>query len=98
MLSQNTTRAVEDQRLVTAHEEAARIAFCELETFAAARVRKQGNQRDRITGNLVAAQFVHTSSRELDPLLHTHFLVPQKPCRQSASPSNLDGDALNEPS
>ena len=64
---------LEDERLVAAHEEAARIAFRELETFAAARVRKQGNQQDRATGNLVAAEFVHTSSRALDPQLHTHF-------------------------
>jgi conjugative relaxase-like TrwC/TraI family protein len=64
-----------DERLVAAHEEATRIAFRELETFAATRVRKQGNQRDRTTGNLVAANFVHTSSRELDPLLHTHCTV-----------------------
>jgi conjugative relaxase-like TrwC/TraI family protein len=64
-----------DERLVTAHEEATRIAFRELETFAATRVRKQGSQRDRTTGNLVAAAFVHNSSRELDPQLHTHFTV-----------------------
>jgi len=64
-----------DERLVAAHAEAMCIAFRELETFAATRVRKQGNQRDRTTGNLVAAQFVHTSSRELDPLLHTHCTV-----------------------
>jgi hypothetical protein len=30
------------------------------------RVRKQGNQRDRTTGNLIAAAFTHTSSRALD--------------------------------
>jgi len=64
-----------DERLVTAHEEAARIAFRELEAFAATRVRKQGNQKDRITGNLAAAAFTHTSSRALDPQLHTHFTV-----------------------
>jgi len=64
-----------DERLVTAHEEATRIAFRELESFAATRVRKQGNQKDRITGNLVAAAFTHTSSRALDPQLHTHFTV-----------------------
>jgi conjugative relaxase-like TrwC/TraI family protein len=64
-----------DERLVTAHEEAARIAFRELEAFAATRVRKQGNQRDRTTGNLAAAAFTHTSSRALDPQLHTHFTV-----------------------
>ena len=66
---------LDDQRLVEAHEESARIAFRELETFAATRVRKQGSQRDRTTGNLVAAAYVHNSSRELDPQLHTHFTV-----------------------
>jgi conjugative relaxase-like TrwC/TraI family protein len=66
---------MDDDRLVSAHEEATRIAFRELETFAATRVRKQGNQRDRTTGNLVAAAFTHTSSRALDPLLHTHLTV-----------------------
>jgi conjugative relaxase-like TrwC/TraI family protein len=66
---------LDDQRLAEAHEQAARIAFRELETFAATRVRKQGGQRDRTTGNLVAAAFVHTSSRALDPQLHTHFTV-----------------------
>src|SRR5664279_513498 len=66
---------LDDQRLVEAHEESARLAFRELETLAATRVRKQGAQRDRSTGNLVAAAFVHDSSRELDPQLHTHFTV-----------------------
>jgi conjugative relaxase-like TrwC/TraI family protein len=64
-----------DERLVTAHEEATRIAFRELETFAATRVRKQGGMKDRTTGNLTAAAFTHTSSRALDPQLHTHFTV-----------------------
>jgi len=66
---------LDDQRLVEAHEAAARVAFRELESFAGARVRKQGARKDRPTGNLVAAAFVHDSSRELDPQLHTHFTV-----------------------
>jgi len=66
---------LDDQRLIEAHEAAARLAFRELETFAAARVRKQGARKDRPTGNLMAASFVHDSSRELDPQLHTHFTV-----------------------
>lgn len=66
---------MEDERLVAAHEESARVAFRELETFAATRVRKQGGQKDRTTGNLIAAAFLHDSSRALDPLLHTHFTV-----------------------
>jgi conjugative relaxase-like TrwC/TraI family protein len=64
-----------DQRLVEAHEESARVAFRELETFAGARVRKSRHQGDRTTANLIAALFVHDSSRALDPLLHTHFTV-----------------------
>jgi conjugative relaxase-like TrwC/TraI family protein len=66
---------LDDQRLIEAHEAAAKFAFRELETFAAARVRKQGARKDRSTGNLVAASFVHDSSRALDPQLHTHFTV-----------------------
>ena len=66
---------LDDQRLIEAHEAAAKLAFRELEAFAATRVRKQGNQKDRITGNLAAAAFTHTSSRALDPQLHTHFTV-----------------------
>jgi conjugative relaxase-like TrwC/TraI family protein len=67
---------LDDPRLIEAHEAAAKLAFRELETFAATRIRKQGvENRDRVTGNLVAAAFVHDSSRALDPQLHTHFTV-----------------------
>jgi conjugative relaxase-like TrwC/TraI family protein len=66
---------LDDRRLVEAHEEAARAALREFETFAATRVRKHGSQRDRATGNLAAAAFLHNSSRALDPQLHTHFTV-----------------------
>jgi conjugative relaxase-like TrwC/TraI family protein len=64
-----------DQRLVQAHSEAAALALKELETFAGTRVRKDGAMTDRTTGNLVSAAFLHTSSRALDPQLHTHFTV-----------------------
>ena len=67
---------LDDQRLIEAHEQAATLAFRELETFAATRIRKPGvENRDRVTGNLVAASFAHDSSRALDPQLHTHFTV-----------------------
>ena len=64
-----------DQRLITAHEQAGQVALRELETFASTRVRQSGQDSDRRTGNLVAAQFTHTTSRKLDPQLHTHFTV-----------------------
>jgi hypothetical protein len=47
----------------------------QLQTFAATRVRKDGQCTDRTTGNLVAAMFRHDTSRALDPHLHTHCIV-----------------------
>jgi conjugative relaxase-like TrwC/TraI family protein len=64
-----------DTRIVEAHREASRIALTELEAFAATRVRRRGAMEDRATGNLVGAAFEHTSSRALDPQLHTHFTL-----------------------
>jgi len=47
-----------------------------LEQFAATRIRKGGvEDKYRITGCLVGSAFMHTSSRALDPQLHTHFVV-----------------------
>lgn len=64
-----------DERIVGAHQVAARIAIKELEQFAATRVRRAGQNADRVTGNLVGAEFLHNSSRTLDPQLHTHFVL-----------------------
>jgi conjugative relaxase-like TrwC/TraI family protein len=65
-----------DRRIIEAHKEASQLAIRELESFAAARVRKGGIQeQDRTTGNLVGAAFLHTTSRALDPQLHTHFVL-----------------------
>ncbi len=64
-----------DARIVDAHQLAARFALKELERFAAARIRVGGSQQDRETANVVAGEFLHNSSRALDPQLHTHFTV-----------------------
>ncbi|HEX4121787.1 MAG TPA: MobF family relaxase [Verrucomicrobiae bacterium] len=67
---------MDDQRIVEAHKEASTIAIQELEQFSAARIRKDGiEDRDRTTSNVVGAAFVHTTSRALDPQLHTHFVL-----------------------
>ncbi len=62
-----------DERVVRAHQEAARFAAKELERFAATRIRVGGADENRRTGNVVGAEFLHNSSRSLDPQLHTHF-------------------------
>jgi conjugative relaxase-like TrwC/TraI family protein len=65
-----------DRRIVEAHKGASGVAIRELERFAASRIRKDGiEDRDRTTGNVVGAAFVHTTSRALDPQLHTHFVL-----------------------
>lgn len=66
---------MDDRRIVEAHRDAAGIALKELEAFAGTRVRKDGAMTDRATGNLIGAAFQHTSSRALDPQLHTHFTL-----------------------
>jgi conjugative relaxase-like TrwC/TraI family protein len=66
---------MEDKRILQAHREAAGVALRELEAFAGTRVRKRGAMEDRTTGSLVGAAFLHTSSRALDPQLHTHFTL-----------------------
>lgn len=66
---------MDDRRIVAAHRDAAGIALRELEVFSGTRVRKDGAMTDRATGNLIGAAFQHTSSRALDPQLHTHFTL-----------------------
>jgi conjugative relaxase-like TrwC/TraI family protein len=65
----------EDDRLVQAHQQAVEAALQELETSAAARVRIDGANENRVTGNLVLAVYHHDTSRELDPQLHTHAVA-----------------------
>jgi conjugative relaxase-like TrwC/TraI family protein len=65
----------QDVRIVELHDRAVGMAMVELEKFAATRVRRDGQDGDRETGNLVGASFQHDTSRELDPHLHTHCVV-----------------------
>jgi conjugative relaxase-like TrwC/TraI family protein len=65
----------EDDRLVQAHQQAVEAAVQELEASAEARVRLEGANENRRTGNLVLAVYHHDTSRELDPQLHTHAVA-----------------------
>src|SRR5215475_11986294 len=65
----------EDHRLIGAHERAVSEALQELEAHARVRVRKDGANENRTTGNLVLAVYHHDTSRELDPQLHTHAVA-----------------------
>lgn len=65
-----------DRRLVEAHNAAVRETFKVIEALAAeARMTLNGETRFEKTKNLVVALFQHTTSRELDPLLHDHGVI-----------------------
>ncbi len=64
-----------DTRLTEAHRKAVQEALKELECQAASRVRLDGANHNRATGNLVLAVYHHDTSRELDPQLHTHAVA-----------------------
>jgi len=64
-----------DARLAEAHRKAVQEALKELECQAASRVRRDGANDNRTTGNLVLAVYHHDTSRELDPQLHTHAVA-----------------------
>lgn len=64
-----------DERLIYAHGKAVREAVSEGENYAATRVRLNGANEDRTTGNWIVAAYQHDTSRELDPQLHTHAVA-----------------------
>jgi conjugative relaxase-like TrwC/TraI family protein len=66
-----------DERIIDAHSKAVDSALRYLETRASfARVKDEGGSiRPVQTGHLVVASFLHDTSRELDPQLHTHAVV-----------------------
>lgn len=64
-----------DSRLLKAHKEAVKLALEYLESITATRVRKEGADYDRKTGNMLTANFLHTTSRENDPQVHSHVIL-----------------------
>lgn len=68
-----------DDRLLTAFRESVSETMAEIEKMASTRVRVGGKQEDRISGNLMWAEFVHHTSRPVngvvDPHLHIHAWV-----------------------
>lgn len=65
-----------DARILDAFRSAVSATMRELETEMKTRVRKGGDRGDRVTGNLVWAEFIHFTGRPVgglpDPNLHAH--------------------------
>jgi conjugative relaxase-like TrwC/TraI family protein len=65
----------QDAWIIALHDRVVRVMVDQLEKFAETRVRKDGENGERVTGGVVTALFRHDTSRELDPHLHTHCVV-----------------------
>jgi conjugative relaxase-like TrwC/TraI family protein len=80
-----------------AHVEAVTSALDVLEDKAAlARQQSQGVRRQVSTHGLAVATFVHRTSREGDPQMHTHCVIPNLVQRVDGSCVALDGSGLYE--
>ncbi|MFT2794116.1 MobF family relaxase, partial [Serratia sp. T13T92] len=58
-----------------AHNHAVDTAVKQVEALASTRVMTDGKSQTELTGNLVMALFNHDTSRDQEPLLHTHAVV-----------------------
>jgi conjugative relaxase-like TrwC/TraI family protein len=68
-----------DERILTAFRDAVKETMDEAELEMKTRVRKNGRDENRLTGNMVWAEFVHFTSRPVDgkpdPHLHAHVFA-----------------------
>ncbi len=64
-----------DRQLLEAHNRAVNTAMQTLETLASARITENKQTEIVKTGNLVAAIYVHDTSRNHDPQLHSHAVT-----------------------
>src|SRR5580704_4121007 len=68
-----------DQGILAAFRESVDETMREMETEMKTRVRMGGKDEDRVSGNMVWAEFIHTTSRPVDglpdPQLHAHVFV-----------------------
>lgn len=64
-----------DKEMLEAHYHAVRVAAGYVEKLISARNTKDGVTSIVHTGKMVAAAYTHDTSRNLDPLIHTHLLV-----------------------
>ena len=68
-----------DQQILSAFRSAVDDTMREMEAEMKTRVRRKGEDKDRTTGNMVWAEFIHTTSRPVDgvpdPQLHAHCFV-----------------------
>jgi conjugative relaxase-like TrwC/TraI family protein len=71
--------ATQDGRIFRAFREAVRDTMADIEVEAKSRVRQEGRNEDRTTGNLAWGEYIHFTGRPVDgvpdPHLHAHCFV-----------------------
>lgn len=61
--------------ILKAHQEAVRDTIKHIETIVTSRSTEDGQTKYQNTSNVVAATFMHSTSRANDPQLHTHSII-----------------------
>ena len=86
-----------DKRLMEAHKKAVSNALGFIEkNYITTRITKGDKTVNVKTGNLAAASFTHTTSRDLDPQLHTHNVVLNMTKRKDGELRSLDSRTIYE--
>lgn len=74
----------QDERILEAFRDSVDATMRDIESEMKTRVRKGGKDEDRITGNMVWGEFIHTTARPVegipDPHLHAHCFVFNTTC------------------
>jgi len=69
-----------DPEILQAFRDAVTETMADIEAEMKTRVRKKGKDAERVTGNMVWAEFIHTTSRPIDGVpdcqLHAHLFAP----------------------
>ncbi|PRE88277.1 MobF family relaxase [Burkholderia gladioli] len=74
LMADPTNTPEEREAIIQAHKRAARMMIKFVESELYARVGAQGNEIVRNVG-MIAAEVTHYSNRDLDPNLHSHYIV-----------------------
>lgn len=86
-----------DKSLMDAHKESVKAALAYAEAnLIASREQKNGKSQQVETGNMVAALFTHTTSRALDPQLHTHSVIINATARENGDWRSVESKPLYE--
>lgn len=81
--------------VLDAHKQAVLSALKEIESVTSTRSMTKGVTQTEITGNAIAALFLHTTNRNLDPNLHTHALLMNATWSDKKGWKALSSDKIN---